>query len=279
MCGIVGYLGHRQATEVLVEGLSKLEYRGYDSAGVAVNTGNELEIRKFKGRLAILAEDLENNPINEAVNGTPERRLGIPKVNLGFPSIGSIPIVDIINPNPPEISPFVIDFVLAPAIIVNPNIDSQKYSAGPNFNARVARVGANKYNEIELSIPPIKEAITAVPKAFPAFPCTVSSYPSIAVAAAAGVPGVRISIADIDPPKIAPQYTPANTINPVEAGIPNVIGIRSATPMAADNPGRAPIVIPIATLTHAATKFIGLSAVINPYNISDIISSFKLKIR
>lgn len=64
MCGIVGYLGHRQATEVLVEGLSKLEYRGYDSAGVAVNTGTDLEIRKFKGRLAILAEDLQKNPIN-----------------------------------------------------------------------------------------------------------------------------------------------------------------------------------------------------------------------
>ena len=64
MCGIVGYLGKRQATEVLIEGLSKLEYRGYDSAGVAVNTGNELEIRKFKGRLAILAEDLEKSPIN-----------------------------------------------------------------------------------------------------------------------------------------------------------------------------------------------------------------------
>ena len=64
MCGIVGYLGRRQATEVLIEGLSKLEYRGYDSAGVAVNTGNKLEIRKFKGRLAILAEDLQENPIN-----------------------------------------------------------------------------------------------------------------------------------------------------------------------------------------------------------------------
>ncbi|WP_122640404.1 glutamine--fructose-6-phosphate transaminase (isomerizing) [Romboutsia sp. Marseille-P6047] len=63
MCGIVGYLGNRQATEVLIEGLSKLEYRGYDSAGVAVSVGNELEIRKFKGRLAILAEDLEQNPI------------------------------------------------------------------------------------------------------------------------------------------------------------------------------------------------------------------------
>ena len=64
MCGIVGYLGERQATEVLIDGLSKLEYRGYDSAGVAVNTGNELAIRKFKGRLAILAEDLQKNPID-----------------------------------------------------------------------------------------------------------------------------------------------------------------------------------------------------------------------
>ena len=64
MCGIVGYLGNRQATDVLVDGLSKLEYRGYDSAGVAVNNGkNELEIRKFQGRLAVLAEDLEKNPI------------------------------------------------------------------------------------------------------------------------------------------------------------------------------------------------------------------------
>ncbi|MDN9068377.1 glutamine--fructose-6-phosphate transaminase (isomerizing) [Clostridioides difficile] len=65
MCGIVGYLGSRKAAEVIVEGLSKLEYRGYDSAGVAVNSSNEeeLNIRKFKGRLSVLAEDLEKNPI------------------------------------------------------------------------------------------------------------------------------------------------------------------------------------------------------------------------
>ena len=64
MCGIVGYLGNRQATDVLIDGLSKLEYRGYDSAGVAINNGKDkLEIRKFQGRLSVLAEDLEKNPI------------------------------------------------------------------------------------------------------------------------------------------------------------------------------------------------------------------------
>ena len=64
MCGIVGYLGKRQATEGLIEGLSKLEYRGYDSAGVAVNIGEELSVRKFKGRLQVLADDLTESPIN-----------------------------------------------------------------------------------------------------------------------------------------------------------------------------------------------------------------------
>lgn len=59
MCGIVGYLGHKKATEVLVNGLSKLEYRGYDSSGVAINTNDNLEIRKFKGRLSVLSNDLE----------------------------------------------------------------------------------------------------------------------------------------------------------------------------------------------------------------------------
>ncbi|WP_437130884.1 glutamine--fructose-6-phosphate transaminase (isomerizing) [Peptostreptococcus russellii] len=63
MCGIVGYLGKREASDVIIDGLSKLEYRGYDSAGIAINTGDSLEIRKFKGRLAVLADDLEKNPV------------------------------------------------------------------------------------------------------------------------------------------------------------------------------------------------------------------------
>jgi glutamine---fructose-6-phosphate transaminase (isomerizing) len=59
MCGIVGYVGSRNATEVLIDGLSKLEYRGYDSAGVAVNIGGKLEVRKNAGKLAVLKGELE----------------------------------------------------------------------------------------------------------------------------------------------------------------------------------------------------------------------------
>ena len=52
MCGIVGFTGHRQAAPVLLDGLAKLEYRGYDSAGIAVRDGEkDVEIVKAKGRL------------------------------------------------------------------------------------------------------------------------------------------------------------------------------------------------------------------------------------
>ncbi len=59
MCGIVGYIGSRNATEVLIEGLSKLEYRGYDSAGVALAIGPDIKVVKAKGRLAVLKKKLE----------------------------------------------------------------------------------------------------------------------------------------------------------------------------------------------------------------------------
>jgi glucosamine--fructose-6-phosphate aminotransferase (isomerizing) len=58
MCGIVGYIGPKQAQSILLEGLSKLEYRGYDSAGLAVYNGETIGVSKTKGRLSNLEEKL-----------------------------------------------------------------------------------------------------------------------------------------------------------------------------------------------------------------------------
>jgi len=58
MCGIVGYVGPQDATPILIEGLGRLEYRGYDSAGIAIDARGGLKVRKVSGRVADLAADL-----------------------------------------------------------------------------------------------------------------------------------------------------------------------------------------------------------------------------
>jgi glutamine---fructose-6-phosphate transaminase (isomerizing) len=67
MCGIVGYIGHQQAYPILIKGLQRLEYRGYDSAGIALITDKkELAVYKTKGKVS----DLENFVQSKDVSGT-----------------------------------------------------------------------------------------------------------------------------------------------------------------------------------------------------------------
>jgi glucosamine--fructose-6-phosphate aminotransferase (isomerizing) len=63
MCGIVGYVGDKDCAPILVEGLRRLEYRGYDSAGLAIHTGRGVEILRAVGKLGHLAKALENRPL------------------------------------------------------------------------------------------------------------------------------------------------------------------------------------------------------------------------
>ena len=62
VCGIIGYIGNSEATPILIDGLRRLEYRGYDSAGVATLANGEMELRKCAGRIASLTQMVQKDP-------------------------------------------------------------------------------------------------------------------------------------------------------------------------------------------------------------------------
>lgn len=66
MCGIVGYVGEKEAAPILVNALKKLEYRGYDSAGIAVFDGQDIVVRKVKGALRLLVEDVTKQLVRQS---------------------------------------------------------------------------------------------------------------------------------------------------------------------------------------------------------------------
>ena len=75
MCGIIGYIGDKPVVPVLIEGLRRLEYRGYDSAGIAVVNGDGLDIRRSAGKLANL-ENRSSPTIRSAANTASATRAG-----------------------------------------------------------------------------------------------------------------------------------------------------------------------------------------------------------
>ena len=93
MCGIVAYVGNKPVVPLLIEGLKRLEYRGYDSAGLAVVTDHGVEVRKSLGRVSVLEEDLEQAPdALDAALGIAHTRWathGEPSVPNAHPHVGT----------------------------------------------------------------------------------------------------------------------------------------------------------------------------------------------
>ena len=91
MCGIVGYIGKKEATPFLIQGLSKLEYRGYDSAGVSVINDGSLKVSKCKGRLANLENKIQGEPVpgSIGIGHTRWATHGEPSDRNSHPQVGS----------------------------------------------------------------------------------------------------------------------------------------------------------------------------------------------
>ena len=91
MCGIVGYIGERDATPIVLNGLKKLEYRGYDSAGVAVLDNGNIQIRRDAGKLSHLEALVKDTPIHGkiGIGHTRWATHGEPNARNAHPHIGS----------------------------------------------------------------------------------------------------------------------------------------------------------------------------------------------
>ena len=143
MCGIVGYLGKRQATEVLIDGLSKLEYRGYDSAGISTIENSKIIITKDKGRVKNLSELLKDSNSTStigiahtrwATHGKPSKTNSHPHTdNTNKFSVVHNGIIE----NYTDIKKFLMDngykFISETDTEVIPNLISYYYASGNDF--------------------------------------------------------------------------------------------------------------------------------------------------
>ena len=91
MCGIVGYVGPRDAVSIILNGLKRLEYRGYDSAGVAVINSNQIEVRRDAGKLSQLIDLVVKSPLTGApgIGHTRWATHGAPSARNAHPHVGN----------------------------------------------------------------------------------------------------------------------------------------------------------------------------------------------
>jgi len=99
MCGIVGYIGPRDATPIILNGLKRLEYRGYDSAGLAVLNNDQIEVRRDAGKLSRLSELLEKSPAHGSpgIGHTRWATHGAPSARNAHPHLGATGRVVIVH--------------------------------------------------------------------------------------------------------------------------------------------------------------------------------------
>ena len=87
MCGIVGYIGNQNATPILFNGLKRLEYRGYDSAGIATIDSNKIRIKKAEGRLCNLIQIASSECGNSGIGHTRWATHGCPDAKNAHPHL------------------------------------------------------------------------------------------------------------------------------------------------------------------------------------------------
>jgi len=99
MCGIVGYIGPRDATPIILNGLKRLEYRGYDSAGLAVLKNDQIEVRRDAGKLSRLSELIEKSPVHGSpgIGHTRWATHGAPSARNAHPHLGATGRVVIVH--------------------------------------------------------------------------------------------------------------------------------------------------------------------------------------
>jgi len=99
MCGIVGYIGPRDATPIILNGLKRLEYRGYDSAGLAVLQAGKIEVRRDAGKLSRLTELVQETPVSGSpgIGHTRWATHGAPNARNAHPHLGSTKRVVVVH--------------------------------------------------------------------------------------------------------------------------------------------------------------------------------------